>query len=63
MEATIKDFMDLCLEDSYQLVEVWDSEEEDTVYKGVYSDMPSMYEDYIIMSWNTTTDNGICFNI
>lgn len=63
METTVRDFMELCIDDDFQLVEIWDCDKEDTVYKGMYSDMPLMYEDFVIGSWNTTTDNGICFNI
>ena len=62
-QICIKEFMYNNIDDNFQLVEIFDNITCKTLYKGMYSDMPKEYNDYIIGSWNCIADCGICFNV
>ena len=62
-QICIKEFMYNNIDDGFQLVEIFDNVTCETLYKGMYSDMPKEYDDYIIDSWNCIADCGICFNV
>ena len=62
-QICIKEFMYSNIDDSFQLVEIFDNVTGETLYKGMYSDMPKEYENYIVGSWNCIPNCGICFNV
>ena len=62
-QICIKEFMYSNIDDSFQLVEIFDNVTGETLYKGMYSDMPKEYEDYIVGSWNCIANCGVCFNV
>lgn len=59
----VKEFMYSNIDNNFQLVEIFDNIAGKTLYKGMYLDMPKEYDDYIVVSWNCISNDGICFNV
>lgn len=62
MEITVKDIVDIMVDERCQKVEVWDINEEMLVFSGFASEIP---EKYLSMecSIDTVDKNVICFNV
>jgi hypothetical protein len=63
---TIYDFVNLCCEKNSLEIIVYDLSKEVNVYEGEYRNIPFMYKNMEILSWELTTRNDeqcICFNI
>lgn len=63
---TIKDFLDLCLDDSFVKFEIWDGYTDNTVFSGTGCDLRESYDfelvEYEIGSWEHHSDK-IVLNI
>ena len=59
----IKELMELCIEPHCQLVEIYSIDMGETIFLGLYSDLPIEYEAFEVGSWNTRMDGGVCFNV
>lgn len=58
---TIKEIMDIALDDGCIMVEIYDIES-GHIIEDLWYNIRDEYEDYEVCSWNLT-DNGVCFNI
>ena len=57
---TIGDFLEYAMDTEY--VEIWDCETGETAWKGWSDEIPEMYEEQEINTWNSIK-HGICFNV
>lgn len=58
----IADFMELCIDEMCETVQIFDCEQGDNIYRGLYDEMPYKYNALEIESWNSI-EGGICFNV
>ena len=60
---TVYDFLDLCIEKSFQTVALYDMDSGEIVYKGSAEDVPYEYSEMEVWSWDCLTKGSDVFTI
>ena len=56
---TIRELMNMFLEGDFQEISLYDVKTNETLFEGMYCDMPEKYDDWNICSIDNLTDKGI----